>query len=119
MPERASRSDARTSCVLLPIDETIPIPVTTTRLINCSSDVTGTAAPARACMLNDYGDEPARNGTPGSAPAHVSAGAADLNRDLAAGGVSLGLEQADPEVLRLIDAAPIGLEPAVSDAEHE
>src|SRR3954465_11961189 len=33
MPDFASRSDARTSCVLFPIDETMPIPVTTTRLI--------------------------------------------------------------------------------------
>src|SRR5580693_3950391 len=33
MPDLASRSDASTSCVLLPMDETIPIPVTTTRLM--------------------------------------------------------------------------------------
>ena len=33
MPDLASRRLASTSCVLLPIDETIPIPVTTTRLI--------------------------------------------------------------------------------------
>ena len=32
-PDFASRSDASTSCVLLPMDETMPIPVTTTRLI--------------------------------------------------------------------------------------
>jgi hypothetical protein len=29
----ASRNEASTSCVLLPMDETMPIPVTTTRLI--------------------------------------------------------------------------------------
>jgi hypothetical protein len=33
MPDLASRKEANTSWVLLPIDETIPIPVTTTRLI--------------------------------------------------------------------------------------
>src|SRR5450756_1167045 len=33
IPDLASRRLARTSCVLLPMDETMPIPVTTTRLI--------------------------------------------------------------------------------------
>ena len=33
MPGFASRNEASTSCVLLPMDETMPIPVTTTRLI--------------------------------------------------------------------------------------
>ncbi len=33
MPDFASRRLASTSCVLLPIEETIPIPVTTTRRI--------------------------------------------------------------------------------------
>jgi hypothetical protein len=33
MPDFASRKLARTSCVLLPMDETMPIPVTTTRRI--------------------------------------------------------------------------------------
>src|SRR6516164_734477 len=37
MPDLASRRLARTSWVLLPIDETMPIPVTTTRLMNASS----------------------------------------------------------------------------------
>src|SRR5215468_949840 len=37
MPDLASRKLARTSWVLLPIDETMPIPVTTTRLMNASS----------------------------------------------------------------------------------
>src|ERR1700721_1977838 len=36
MPDLASRSDASTSCVLLPMDETMPIPVTTTRFIGPS-----------------------------------------------------------------------------------
>src|SRR6266853_4941497 len=33
MPDFASRRLARTSCVLLPMEETMPIPVTTTRLM--------------------------------------------------------------------------------------
>jgi hypothetical protein len=33
MPDLASRKEASTSWVLLPMDETMPIPVTTTRLI--------------------------------------------------------------------------------------
>src|SRR5436190_2062935 len=37
MPDLASRRLARTSWVLLPIDETMPIPVTTTRLMHASS----------------------------------------------------------------------------------
>jgi hypothetical protein len=36
MPDLASRKLANTSWVLLPMDETIPIPVTTTRLISAS-----------------------------------------------------------------------------------
>ena len=34
MPDLASRRDASTSWVLLPIEETMPIPVTTTRLMS-------------------------------------------------------------------------------------
>ena len=37
MPDLASRSEASTSCVLFPMDETMPMPVTTTRLIAHSS----------------------------------------------------------------------------------
>src|SRR5215469_5750024 len=36
MPDLASRRLANTSCVLLPMDETMPIPVTTTRLMDAS-----------------------------------------------------------------------------------
>src|ERR1700684_233205 len=38
MPDLASRNDATTSCVLLPMDETMPIPVTTTRFIFASPE---------------------------------------------------------------------------------
>src|SRR6202050_1901005 len=41
MPDLASRSEASTSCVLLPMDETMPIPVTTTRLICASCRISG------------------------------------------------------------------------------
>jgi hypothetical protein len=37
MPDFASLSDASTSWVLLPMDETIPIPVKTTRLMSTNS----------------------------------------------------------------------------------
>ena len=53
MPDLASRNDASTSCVLLPMDETMPIPVMTTRFIFTSSEMLRSRAPL----------------TPGSAPA--------------------------------------------------
>src|SRR5487761_47629 len=37
IPDRARRSDSSTSSIVLPIEETIPIPVTTTRLISSAS----------------------------------------------------------------------------------
>src|SRR5262249_19999119 len=37
MPDFASRNEAMTSCVLFPMEETIPIPVTTTRRIETPS----------------------------------------------------------------------------------
>src|SRR3984893_4168727 len=43
MPDLASRNDATTSCVLLPMDETMPIPVTTTRFM-CASRENSCAA---------------------------------------------------------------------------
>ena len=46
MPDFASRSDASTSWVLLPMDETMPIPVTTTRLMPASC-ACGAAGPRR------------------------------------------------------------------------
>ena len=45
MPDLASRSEASTSCVLLPMDETMPIPVTTTRLIESLSNPARPAEP--------------------------------------------------------------------------
>src|ERR1700686_5527701 len=39
MPDLASRNDATPSCVLLPMDETMPIPVTTTRFMCASCEI--------------------------------------------------------------------------------
>src|SRR5262245_40375885 len=63
MPDLASRNEARTSWVLLPIEDTIPIPVTTTRLIarpflasSCRSSLCQTRTrrmthPSQGCWL--------------------------------------------------------------------
>ena len=45
MPDFASCSEDSTSCVLLPMDETMPIPVTTTRLMLDSPADSRTAGP--------------------------------------------------------------------------
>src|SRR5947207_4772794 len=47
IPDLASRRLASTSWVLLPIDETMPIPVTTTRLMNASC----ASRPAQSILL--------------------------------------------------------------------
>ena len=46
MPDLASRRLASTSWVLLPMDETMPIPVTTTRLIEASSALCCNSTPS-------------------------------------------------------------------------
>src|SRR5262245_1791777 len=89
-PDFASRKLARTSWVLLPIDETMPIPVTTTRLMPASS------ASSAACAM------PARRA---SSPARLRA--------------FLLPEQADLEVHGPVDDRAIGREPAVRNPEHE
>src|SRR3954464_7497589 len=90
MPDLASRRLARTSWVLLPMDETMPIPVTTTRLMIASS-----AFPARK-----------KNGQP------AASGSARLCRFLA--------EQSDPDlqIECPIDNGAIDREPPVRDAER-
>src|SRR5215813_12525058 len=85
-PDFASRKLARTSWVLLPMDETMPIPVTTTRLMPASS----ASLPRRACAA-------------GRPPA---SGAARL-RD------GLLTEQPDLEVERTVDHRAVGGKPAV------
>ena len=50
MPDFASRRLASTSWVLLPIDETMPIPVTTTRLMTCLVRISTRTASATAAV---------------------------------------------------------------------
>src|SRR5918993_4641559 len=101
MPDLASRSEARTSCVVLPMDETIPIPVTTTRLIAHSS--------IRSTPKAGFPARPKANG----------GGSQQVRGRLRSSRGAGGLEQADPQGPRLVDPAAVGLEPAVRDAEHE
>src|SRR5215213_4536426 len=96
MPDFASRRLAVTS-VLLPIDETMPIPVTTTRLMPASSAF------------------PAAQGTGASRSCGACAAALSVPRRLR----RAVLEQRDLEVARLIDQFAVRLEPAVRNAEHE
>ena len=82
MPDFASRSEAVTSCTLLPIEDTIPIPVTTTRLIG---------ALLWRCLsaLGAAPDAPP--------PPFCGFGSNGLSRRLA------GLEQPDLQVLGAVD----------------
>src|SRR5262249_19947487 len=93
MPDFASRRLASTSCVLLPMDETMPIPVTTTRLMPASS-ASSSCPPAT-------GPRP-----------HARSGAARRHRGALA-------EQSDLEIDGLVHARPVRREPAVGDAEHQ
>src|SRR5215212_3827757 len=96
MPDLASRRLASTSWVLLPMDETMPIPVTTTRLMEASPALDANSRPQNRGWL----DKSARSRRTG------------LHRV----GVA---EQADLEVESLIDDRAVGREPAIGDAEHE
>src|SRR3954447_20385379 len=92
MPDLASRRFASTSWVLLPMDETMPIPVTTTRLMLASS-----ACPARNDRrVSICGACAARLSDPGS-----------LRRAV--------LEQRNLEVARLVDQFTVRPKPAVRD----
>src|SRR5690606_32284696 len=92
MPLFASRRLASTSCVLLPIEETIPMPVTTTRRI--------------FCLVNSVSVWKARAAAPPS-----GSGACRRRRFVA--------EQAHFQVGRPIDHLAVGRQPAIGDAEHE
>jgi hypothetical protein len=59
MPDFASRNEASTSWVLLPMDDTMPIPVTTTRLIPCSQP--GSARPSGARSACSTSGRPQRD----------------------------------------------------------
>src|SRR5262245_11062544 len=98
MPDRASRREANTSWGLFPILETIPIPVTTTRLILYPSYA---APPHRAGS---------RLATLGSLVRISGPGRTRL---------LIGVEQADAKVRRRVDDLPIGHEPSVGDGELE
>src|ERR1043166_4208836 len=93
MPDLASRRLASTSWVLLPMDETMPIPVTTTRLMPASS-ASYRSAPRAAGR---------RRGASGSAR-------------LQHGSLT---EQPHLEIERTVDHRAVGGKPAVGDAEHE
>ena len=93
-PDLASRSEASTSLVLLPMDETMPIPVTTTRRIAVSPH----RPTLKAGRLGQTRKADPRIST-------ASAGVAGPSQGVR------GLEQADPQVLGLIDGLPVGLEP--------
>src|SRR5262245_2000486 len=96
MPDLASCRLASTSWVLLPIDETMPIPVTTTRLMPASS--ASCAAPG------------SRSASAGWPPPST---AARLQ------GRVVVTEQADLEVHGAVDDRTVRREPAIGDAEHE
>src|SRR5215471_2115031 len=89
MPDFASRRLASTSWVLLPMDETMPIPVTTTRLMPASLTISSRYAPRRISEL----------------------GVRLHCRILA--------EQSDLEVEGAVDHRAIRGHPAVGDAKHE
>src|SRR6185312_12441992 len=109
MPDLASRSDARTSWVLLPMDETMPMPVTTTRLIPtnlypcCFAIGPHMARSVQSCKT------PRRLGAAwrqrGSGPARLQH--------------LVLLEQADLEVARAVNNGAVRRQPAVGNAKHQ
>src|SRR6478609_7293869 len=105
MPDLASRRLASTSWVLLPMDETIPIPVTTTRLMAASPHS------HRGCRWSRHTWALDRLGQPCMSRARAL-GAARLQ------GLVL-LEQADLQVEGPVDHVAVGRQPAVGDAEHQ
>src|SRR5262249_6746992 len=98
IPDLASLSEATTSCVLLPMEETTPIPVTTTRRIRLALSL-----PPR--LSSSLGDRARFR------PSGIC-GAASSGR-----GLLSPLEQTDPQVCGGIDHLPIGLHDAVGDRQ--
>src|SRR3984893_1439329 len=98
MPDLASWRLASTSWVLFPMDETIPIPVMTTRLM--------IASPCR-CILFD-----GRCQTDAAPPAGARNSLFRLRRGTL-------FEQPDLQILRAIDNLVIGRKPPVGDAQYE
>src|ERR1039458_10086252 len=107
MPDLASRKLARTSCVLLPMDETMPIPVTTTRLMATLPH------PRRGLsMIGPHLGRPRQLRKSPNRVRGLSSSAARLQRRIL-------LEQADLEVAGAVDYVAIRRKPAVSDAQHQ
>src|SRR5476649_1522735 len=101
IPDFASWRLASTSWVLFPMDETMPIPVMTTRLM--------IASPCRLRFVCQHFLCVSRRQTEGRL-----AGA--LGSRLRCG---ILLEQPDPQILRAIDNLAIGRKPPVGDAKHK
>src|SRR3954471_18593635 len=95
MPDLASRRLATTSWGQLPLEDTIPIPVTTTRFIGLVLDESPAVPRPAASKIANAARRSASRLQRGSA------------------------EQSDLQVLRLVDRLAIRLEPAVGDAEGE
>src|SRR5579871_1757751 len=121
MPDFASRRDATTSCVLLPMDETMPIPVTTTRLMKRSSFLDAVVASERPpSILRQAQDED----TNLALTLSLSMGEGRLSRRCRCGG---GLrqrgcgvaEQADLQILHFEGEIAVDPHDAVGDAQDE
>src|SRR5262245_36390072 len=124
MPDLASRRLANTSCVELPMDETIPIPVTTTRLMPASCLPPATMSRKRT-RRGPFG--PQRLGhtwaaTRNPASPRRAAPERQFERRASSRGrlhLVVDAEQADPQIGCAIDDVAVGGEPAISDAEHK
>src|SRR6185437_2286842 len=113
MPDLASRRLARTSWVLLPMDETMPIPVTTTRLIQfdllplqCFVDDWATLGPADA-IPQAHGPQAWRGSR--------------ATRGSCSGGLEhlILFEQSNLEVAGAINDGAVRRQPAIGNAEHQ
>src|SRR5690554_7343617 len=102
MPGLAARRLAVTSSSELPIEEMIPMPVTTTRLILSSLLVRLLRAPwRRRLSMVPIGPDYGRSGT-GLLCHHLRVG-----------------EQAYAQVLRLVNHLAVGLDPAIGNAQRQ
>src|SRR5215207_2835262 len=98
------------------MDETMPIPVTTTRRMANSFKLVCFDVRWAALRLKVQ-RPPKRALAPTSVDENVSAPISASAST--AGGHLVGLEQPDPQVLGFVDASAVGLEPAVRDAQHK
>ena len=128
MPERASFKDCTTSPTSLPIGETIPMPVTTTRLILAhlmlwlSRPLCGfrKGIIERGVHSANHGPRRGRKrGLVHTRHFEPSSVAKRLETVQTVSGRFGVLEQADPHVARPVDDLAIGLHPAIGDSELE